>query len=439
MEVIAPNQLEDKLMLGSGAFGSVYKAKWRSRQVAVKYFNSKTIGDDPSFEREIEALTHLQSLKHPNIIRMFARGTEGPQTFMVMEIALFSLDKIIHELKKEYDYNFNHFMSWTLQLALALECCHHNSIIHRDIKPPNMLLFDDGRCLKICDFGTAKLLDATSADTFIGTPYYLAPEVIEGKHSNKCDVYSFAVTLWEMITRHKPTLDLNQEGQPHPYNVFRTIGKGARMPTIIGIPKFLWELVTKCWAQQPVDRLSFDEIVRKLKGVPYKFKNEPLLTRRRSKTEVEKPPPSSDIHQIRRPDSHPPNQMVVAFDPDSFEVVDNFESTSDDTLVSIEPKQANPSSQYYIDGLDPDRQPYIPIEGNQESYQVYMQYKSYVEQRFKILYEMGQLDQKRIELDNELHGEELKSTKSTTSFHRYSSILQENRELEEELKKLRSL
>ncbi|XP_019862895.1 PREDICTED: mitogen-activated protein kinase kinase kinase 7-like [Amphimedon queenslandica] len=113
----------------------------------------------------------------------------------------------------------------------------------------------------------------------VGTPYYLAPEVIEGKHSFECDVYSFAVTLWEMITRHKPTLDLNQEGQPHPYNVFRAIGKGARMPTIIGIPKFLWELVTKCWAQQPVDRLSFAEIVRKLKRVPYKFKNEPLLTR----------------------------------------------------------------------------------------------------------------------------------------------------------------
>ncbi|XP_019859728.1 PREDICTED: uncharacterized protein LOC109587962 isoform X1 [Amphimedon queenslandica] len=108
-------------------------------------------------------------------------------------------------------------------------------------------------------------------------------------------------------------------------------------------------------------------------------------------------------------------------------------------LVSIEPKQANPSSQYYIDGLDPDQQPYIPIEGNQESYEVYMQYKSYVEQRFKILYEMGQLEQKRIELESELHGEELKSTKSTTFFHHYSSILQENRELEEELKKLRSL
>ncbi|XP_019857869.1 PREDICTED: uncharacterized protein LOC105314389 [Amphimedon queenslandica] len=115
------------------------------------------------------------------------------------------------------------------------------------------------------------------------------------------------------------------------------------MPTIIGIPKFLWELVTKCWAQQPVDRLSFDGILKKLKGVPYKFKNEPLLTCRRSKTEVEKPPPSSDIHQIRRPGSHPPNQMVVAFDPDSFKVDDNFESTSDDMLVSIEPKQANPS------------------------------------------------------------------------------------------------
>ncbi|XP_019857868.1 PREDICTED: uncharacterized protein LOC109586134 isoform X2 [Amphimedon queenslandica] len=246
MEVIAPNQLEDKLMLGSGAFGCVYQAKWRSRPVAVKYFNSKTIGDDPCFEREIEALTHLQSLKHPNIIRMFARGTEGPQTFIVMEVALFSLDKIIHDLKKEYDYNFNHFMSWTLQLALALECCHHNSIIHRDINPTNLLLFDDGRHLKICDFVTAKLLDdAAFTDTFIGTPYYLAPEVVEGKHSFECDVYSFAVTLWEMITRHKPTLDLNQEGQPHPYNVFRTIGKGARMPTIIGIPKFLWELVTK--------------------------------------------------------------------------------------------------------------------------------------------------------------------------------------------------
>lgn len=87
-------------------------------------------------------------------------------------------------------------MSWSLQLAQALKCCHKLDIVHRDIKPPkydylnyilyiyyfcSILLFDEGRHLKVCDFGTAKLLEnATSASTFIGTSYYLAPEIMEG-------------------------------------------------------------------------------------------------------------------------------------------------------------------------------------------------------------------------------------------------------------------
>jgi serine/threonine protein kinase len=177
---ILEQALEDKVPLGTGSFGNVYKATWSRQSVAVKYFNQRPIGDDQNSKREIEVLTHLEALQHPNIIRIYGMGVSGPQMFMVMELAPFALDHILHKCKDEYDYSIDHVISWSLQLAKALECCHQNGVIHRDIKPSNILLFDNGVNLKICDFGTAKKLEATFAHTFIGTPYYLAPEIISG-------------------------------------------------------------------------------------------------------------------------------------------------------------------------------------------------------------------------------------------------------------------
>jgi serine/threonine protein kinase len=132
---ILEQALEDKVPLGTGSFGNVYKATWSRQSVAVKYFNQRPIGDDQNSKREIEVLTHLEALQHPNIIRIYGMGVSGPQMFMVMELAPFALDHILHKCKDEYDYSIDHVISWSLQLAKALECCHQNGVIHRDIKP----------------------------------------------------------------------------------------------------------------------------------------------------------------------------------------------------------------------------------------------------------------------------------------------------------------
>lgn len=134
-----------------------------------------------------------------------------------------SLYKVLHCNPKPH-YTLAHAMSWAKQCAEGVAYLHvmrPKPLIHRDLKPPNLLLFNGGRILKICDFGTVKD-KATLMTNSKGSAAWMAPEVFEGStYTEKCDVFSWGIILWEVLSREQPFKDIEI-----PFRIMWSVHKG---------------------------------------------------------------------------------------------------------------------------------------------------------------------------------------------------------------------
>ena len=202
------NRYEIIEKIGSGGMATVYKAKCHvlNRYVAVKILRDEFTTDEEFIKRfEVEAQS-AASITHPNIVSVYDVGVDGNLYYIVMELIKGkTLKEIIIEEKGPLPWKWS--VNIAGQIASALETAHKNHIIHRDIKPHNIIITEDG-VAKVTDFGIAKAVSnstITAFGTTIGSVHYFSPEHARGGFTDeKSDLYSLGVVMYEMLTGKVP-------------------------------------------------------------------------------------------------------------------------------------------------------------------------------------------------------------------------------------------
>lgn len=204
---ILGNRYEILEKIGAGGMSIVYRARDTKleRSVTVKVLRDEFIADEDFVSRfKIEAQA-AASLSHPNIVNVYDVGTEYDTYYIVMEyINGFTLKEIID---KEAPFDNKKALNYALKIASALQHAHKNHIVHRDIKPQNILVTADGE-LKVTDFGIAHAATSstvTMTSTAIGSVHYFSPEQARGGYvDEKSDLYSLGIVIYEMVTGKLP-------------------------------------------------------------------------------------------------------------------------------------------------------------------------------------------------------------------------------------------
>ncbi|MED6158647.1 hypothetical protein PIB30_034589 [Stylosanthes scabra] len=258
--------------IGSGSFAVVWRARHRhsGMVVAIKEIDKKQLSPKVS-ENLFKEITILSTINHPNIIRLFEAIQTTDRIYLVLEYCSGGdLAAYIHRHGKVSEATARHFM---IQLAAGLQVLQEKNLIHRDLKPQNLLLATSAATplMKIGDFGFARSLTPQGlADTLCGSPLYMAPEIIQNqKYDAKADLWSVGAILFQLVTG-RPPFDGNSQLQ-----LFQNIltSTEPQFP-----PEALKELHSDCLdlcrgllRQNPVERLTFKEFFN------HNFLQEPRL------------------------------------------------------------------------------------------------------------------------------------------------------------------
>ncbi len=205
-ELIA-DRYELEELVGSGGMSSVYRAHDRllERSVALKILHEQYTRDEDYVERFRREARSVAQLAHPNIVTVIDRGEQDGRQFIVFEYV--DGENLKELLEREGPLPVHEVIELGLQVARGLSFAHENGLVHRDVKPQNVLLDGDGRA-KVTDFGIARSLDVdgmTITGTIMGTSNYIAPEQAQGQPvDEQTDVYSLGCVLYELLTGHVP-------------------------------------------------------------------------------------------------------------------------------------------------------------------------------------------------------------------------------------------
>jgi serine/threonine protein kinase len=263
-EVVA-DRYELEELVGTGGMSSVFKARDRllERPVALKILHEHYVRDADYVERFRREARAVAQLAHPNIVTVIDRGEEGGRQFIVFEYV--EGENLKQVVTRTGPLPVREAVDLALQIARALGYAHHRGIVHRDVKPQNVILNEDGRA-KVTDFGIARSLDVdgfTQTGTVLGTSDYIAPEQAQGQPvDEKTDVYSLGVVLYELLTGDLPfrgegfvAVAMQHVNEPPP-NVLDRRGD---------VPPRLALAIERAMAKRPEDRYaSMDELVADL-------------------------------------------------------------------------------------------------------------------------------------------------------------------------------
>ncbi|HKM35656.1 MAG TPA: Stk1 family PASTA domain-containing Ser/Thr kinase [Lachnospiraceae bacterium] len=250
--------------IGTGGMSDVYKAKCHklNRYVAVKVLKqefSENANFVSKFRIEAQAAA---SLMHPNIVNVYDVGEENGINYFVMELVEgINLKKYI---EKKARLSFKEAVSIAIQVSMGIEAAHNNHIIHRDIKPQNIIISKEGK-VKVTDFGIAKAATSnTITSNVMGSVHYTSPEQARGGYSDeKSDIYSMGITLFEMLTGRLP-----YNGETTVAIAIKHIQEPMLSPKefIPEIPTSVEQIVLKCCQKSPDRRYqSMGELIEDLK------------------------------------------------------------------------------------------------------------------------------------------------------------------------------
>uniref|UniRef100_A0A669DMG7 Mitogen-activated protein kinase kinase kinase 7 n=1 Tax=Oreochromis niloticus TaxID=8128 RepID=A0A669DMG7_ORENI len=445
-EEINYEDIEVEEVVGRGAFGVVCKAKWKGKDVAIK-----TIESESERKAFIVELRQLSRVNHPNIVKLY--GSCNNPVCLVMEYAEGgSLYNVLHGAEPLPYYTASHAMSWCLQCSQGVAYLHGmkpKALIHRDLKPPNLLLVAGGTVLKICDFGTACDIQ-THMTNNKGSAAWMAPEVFEGSnYSEKCDVFSWGIILWEVITRRKP---FDEIGGPA-FRIMWAVHNGTRPPLIKNLPKPIESLMTRCWSKDPSQRPSMEEIVKIMTHLMKYFpgSDEPL----------QYPYQYSDEGQSNSATSTGTSHVKVVFvfvfqgdtlrnvslsrggSVESLSARTQCPSSSDSKRISADlseletkmpfaPADTNGSDNSipmaYLT-LDHQLQPLAPCPNSKESMAVFEQHCKMAQEYLKVQTEIALLIQRKKELIAELDQDEKDQQNTSRLVQEHKKLLEENKSL----------
>ncbi|MFJ4519380.1 serine/threonine-protein kinase [Streptomyces sp. NPDC088810] len=307
-------------ILGRGSAGTVWLGEGPDGPVAIKMLREDLACDQELVGRFVQERTALLGLEHPHIVTVRDLVVDGNDLALVMDLVRGT--DLRTRLERERRLAPEAAVAIVADVADALAAAHAAGVVHRDVKPENVLLDMQGPLgpggahpALLTDFGVAKLIDSprrTRATKIIGTPDYLAPEIVEGLPPRAAvDIYALATVLYELLAGFTPF------GGGHPGAVLRRHVTETVVP-LPGIPEELWQLLVQCLAKAPASRLRASELAARLReqlpvlaGMPPLDVDEPDLSEEAAEESV---PSAPQREPVRRRGAVP---LVPGAKPDS--------------------------------------------------------------------------------------------------------------------------
>ncbi|ELP91874.1 serine-threonine protein kinase, putative [Entamoeba invadens IP1] len=257
--------------IAEGAMGRVYMGSYRSVAVAVKQFRWEKLDEDEVAELKKNVVAECEmmaKLRNPFIASYIGSVTYIPQVSMVIQFFILgSLGEYLRQEKEDYvKMPYKLKVRMLFDTSRGMQFLHENRIMHLDLKPDNLLVNSldcNSACtIKITDFGTSRFKKKSitnSEDKGLGTPIYAAPETFKDEYTFAGDVYSFAITAWELYYQVEPYAQLKSI-----FDIKRHVEEGKRLSFDQNIPPLYRKLVEECWRADPKDRPNFDKVTAKL-------------------------------------------------------------------------------------------------------------------------------------------------------------------------------
>lgn len=263
-------ELLDKI--GEGGMADVYKARCHllNRFVAVKVLKEEFIEDKEFVDKFKREATAVASLSDNNIVNIYDVGSQGDINYIVMEyVKGITLKELIQQ---KGVIEPTQAIDISIQIAKALDCAHKNNIIHRDVKPHNIMVTEDG-LVKVTDFGIAKASNSvtlTNTGKILGSAHYFSPEQAKGNVVDcRTDIYSLGIVMYEMVTGKVP-----YDAESPVSVALKHIQEKVIPPKQINnsIPENLNLLILKCIEKEPINRYqSTKELLVDLNGIKRNF------------------------------------------------------------------------------------------------------------------------------------------------------------------------